>query len=172
MHRALTAWRCVIASGIDPGVTAPGDATARASARAVLAVLTVAYVVSFIDRQALSLLVEPIRRDLGLTDMQLGMLQGLAFASVYAEDALFLSPSGTTRGRAELVERYRRRYPDAAAMGRLTLEVLEVRAGADTAGVAARWTLSYADRPEATGLTLLVFRKTAAGWQIVQDASF
>lgn len=95
-----------------------------------------------------------------------------AFASVYAEDALFLSPSGTTRGRAELVERYRRRYPDAAAMGRLTLEVLEVRAGADTAGVAARWTLSYADRPEATGLTLLVFRKTATGWQIVQDASF
>jgi uncharacterized protein (TIGR02246 family) len=95
-----------------------------------------------------------------------------AFASVYAEDALFLSPSGTTRGRVELVERYRRRYPDAAAMGRLTLEVLEVRAGADTAGVAARWTLSYADRPDATGLTLLVFRKTAEGWQIVQDASF
>lgn len=95
-----------------------------------------------------------------------------AFASVYAEDALFLSPSGTTRGRAELVERYRRRYPDAAAMGRLTLEVLEVRAGTDTAGVAARWTLSYEDRPQATGLTLLVFRKTADGWQIVQDASF
>jgi uncharacterized protein (TIGR02246 family) len=94
------------------------------------------------------------------------------FASVYAEDALFLSPSGTTRGRAELVERYRRRYPDAAAMGRLTLEVIEVRAGADAAGVAARWTLSYADRPDATGLTLLVFRRTAEGWQIVQDASF
>jgi uncharacterized protein (TIGR02246 family) len=95
-----------------------------------------------------------------------------AFASVYAEDALFLSPSGTTRGRAELVERYRGRYPDAAAMGRLTLEVLEARAGSDTAGVAARWTLSYSDRPEATGLTLLVFRRTAEGWQIVQDASF
>lgn len=95
-----------------------------------------------------------------------------AFAAIYAEDALFLSPSGTTRGRAELVERYRRRYPDAAAMGRLTLEVLEVRAGAETAGVAARWTLSWDDRPEATGLTLLVFRRTADGWQIVQDASF
>ena len=40
------------------------------------------------------------------------------------------------------------------------------------AGVAARWTLSYDDRPQATGLTLLVFRKTADGWQIVQDASF
>ena len=95
-----------------------------------------------------------------------------AFASLYAEDALFLSPTGTTRGRAELVERYRRRYPDAAAMGRLTLEIVEVRAGADAAGVAARWTLSYPDRPEATGLTLLVFRKTAESWQIVQDASF
>lgn len=94
------------------------------------------------------------------------------FASIYAEDALFLSPSGTTRGRAELVERYRLRYPDAAAMGRLTLEVIEVRAGADVAGVAARWTLSYEDRPAATGLTLLVFRRAADTWQIVQDASF
>lgn len=95
-----------------------------------------------------------------------------AFASIYAEDALFLSPSGTTRGRAELVERYRRRYPDAAAMGRLALEVLEVRPGTDFAGVAARWTLSYEDRPAATGLTLLVFRRAADTWQIVQDASF
>lgn len=94
------------------------------------------------------------------------------FASIYAEDALFLSPSGTARGRAELVERYRLRYPDAAAMGRLTLEVIEVRAGSDVAGVAARWTLSYEDRPAATGLTLLVFRRAADTWQIVQDASF
>jgi MFS family permease len=53
-------------------------------ARFALLVLTIAYVVSFIDRQALSLLVEPIRRDLGLSDMQIGLLQGVAFASIYA----------------------------------------------------------------------------------------
>ena len=55
---------------------------ARRAWFALLAV-SLAYVVSFIDRQAISLLAEPIRRDLGLTDMQLGLLQGFAFATVY-----------------------------------------------------------------------------------------
>jgi uncharacterized protein (TIGR02246 family) len=102
-----------------------------------------------------------------------------AFTSVYAEDAAFLSPSGLTRGRREVLERYRKRYPDAAAMGKLTLEVLETRVfpmgkGAAGASVAARWRLEYpgqADRKTAEGLTLIVFRRTAKSWEIVQDAS-
>ena len=104
------------------------------------------------------------------------------FTSVYAEDAAFLTPSGLTRGRREVLERYRRRYPDAAAMGKLTLEVIETRvfpAGpasqpAAGASVAARWRLEYpgqADRKTAEGLTLLVLRRTATSWEIVQDAS-
>jgi len=102
-----------------------------------------------------------------------------AFTSVYAEDAAFLSPTGLTRGRREVLERYRRRYPDAAAMGKLTLEVLETRlfpADGQAAGasVAARWRLEYpgqADRKTAEGLTLIVLRRTATSWEIVQDAS-
>ncbi|QNA85660.1 MFS transporter [Sphingomonas sp. So64.6b] len=43
-------------------------------------VLTVAYVFSFLDRQILSLLVEPMKRDLALSDTQISLLQGLAFA--------------------------------------------------------------------------------------------
>ena len=102
-----------------------------------------------------------------------------AFTSVYAEDAAFLTAGGLTRGRREVLERYRKRYPDAAAMGKLTLEVIEARVfppGKDAAGVAvaARWRLEYpgqADRKTAEGLTLIVFRRTAASWEIVQDAS-
>ena len=37
--------------------------------------------------------------------------------------------------------------------------------------VLARWTLAYADKPEATGLTLLVLRPRGDSWEIVQDAS-
>ncbi len=96
-----------------------------------------------------------------------------AFCAVYAADALFVAPSGLTRGRAELLARYQRRYPDAAAMGRLTLDVLDVRPGDDQAGVAARWTLHREGQEELTGLTLLVFaRQDGGGWRIVQDASF
>tara|TARA_R110002020_G_scaffold24424_2_gene80415 strand:+ start:6257 stop:7570 length:1314 start_codon:yes stop_codon:yes gene_type:complete len=47
-------------------------------------VFTVAYTFSYLDRQILSLLVEPVRLDLKLTDVQIGLLQGFAFAIVLA----------------------------------------------------------------------------------------
>jgi MFS family permease len=46
-------------------------------------VLMLGYVVAFVDRQVLSLLVEPIKATLGLKDSQLGLLQGFAFATFY-----------------------------------------------------------------------------------------
>lgn len=48
-----------------------------------LAVLLVAYVFSFIDRTILSMLVEPIKKDLGLTDTQIALVNGLAFSMFY-----------------------------------------------------------------------------------------
>lgn len=50
----------------------------------MLGVLTMAYIFAYLDRQILSLLVEPIRRDLLLTDVQIGLLQGFGFALVLA----------------------------------------------------------------------------------------
>jgi pimeloyl-ACP methyl ester carboxylesterase len=105
------------------------------------------------------------------------------FCSVYDEDASFASPSGLTRGRAAVLERYRKRYPDRAAMGTLRLEVLHARAATDPgatgepvrpAGVTmvARWRLTYPEKPETSGLTLLVLRPRGDGWEIVEDASF
>ena len=43
-----------------------------------------AYMVAFIDRQILSLLIQPIKEDLGITDTQIGLLAGLAFAIFYS----------------------------------------------------------------------------------------
>lgn len=109
-----------------------------------------------------------------------------AFCSVYAEDAAFATPSGLTRGRQQVVERYKSRYPGAAAMGALTLEVIEMRTAWGTevsllddavpsrihaVTVLARWTLKRSGQADATGLTLLVLRPRRDGWEIVQDAS-
>ncbi len=47
-------------------------------------ILVVAFIFSFIDRIIIAMLVEPLKQDLGLTDTQLGLLQGLAFAVFYA----------------------------------------------------------------------------------------
>jgi len=49
-----------------------------------LGVLVVVYTFNFIDRQILSILLEPIKQDLGLSDTQLGLLTGFAFALFYA----------------------------------------------------------------------------------------
>jgi MFS family permease len=48
-----------------------------------LGLLTVGYCFNFIDRQLLSILQEAIKVDLGLSDGQLGLLTGFAFAMFY-----------------------------------------------------------------------------------------
>jgi len=48
-----------------------------------VAALFVAYIFSFIDRMIIGLLVEPMKADLGLSDTQISLLQGLAFAVFY-----------------------------------------------------------------------------------------
>ncbi|WP_439547233.1 spinster family MFS transporter [Sandarakinorhabdus sp.] len=52
--------------------------------RLLLWTLLVVYIFNFIDRQIVAILAEPISRDLGLSDSQLGLLTGLAFALFYA----------------------------------------------------------------------------------------
>jgi MFS family permease len=57
----------------------------------VVAVLMLANTVSFIDRLILSLLVTPIKAELQLTDTQVSLLQGLAFALFYCLAGLALA---------------------------------------------------------------------------------
>lgn len=94
-----------------------------------------------------------------------------AFCAVYSEDAFFVTPSGLTRGREAVRARYKSKYPDAAAMGTLTLEPVDLRDGGDTVAVAAKWTLTYPDKPAATGWTLIVLHEVAGKWVVMQDAS-
>jgi len=49
----------------------------------VLFILVVVYTFNFIDRQIVGILAVPIKADLGLTDSQLGLMGGLAFALFY-----------------------------------------------------------------------------------------
>lgn len=49
----------------------------------VVVILFLAFVVSYIDRQIISLLVDPIKADLGISDTQIGLLQGFAFTVFY-----------------------------------------------------------------------------------------
>ncbi|AWL29177.1 MFS transporter [Acinetobacter defluvii] len=50
----------------------------------VVLLCMLAYIFSFIDRQILALMIEPIKADLNLTDTQFSLLHGLAFSLFYA----------------------------------------------------------------------------------------
>ena len=74
----------------------------------VLGVLVAAYILSFIDRNVMSILVGPIKADFQITDFQFGLLQGLFFSVFYT----FL---GLPIGR--LADRYNRRWIIAIGVG-------------------------------------------------------
>lgn len=50
----------------------------------VFAILVAAVLLAYIDRQIVALLVEPLRHEFRLSDLQIGLLQGPAFALIYA----------------------------------------------------------------------------------------
>jgi MFS family permease len=74
-----------IAAPISPAVAAKGPGAYRWY---VVAVLFLAYTLSAIDARVLTLLVTPIKRDLGLSDFEISLLQGFAFALLYSLAAI------------------------------------------------------------------------------------
>lgn len=73
------------------------------SAWTTVVILMVAYVLSFIDRQILNLLVAPIRRDLVISDTQMSLLMGLSFALFYTVCGIPLGRLADTRSRRGLI---------------------------------------------------------------------
>ena len=63
---------------------APHEAFSNKYRYYVLALLTLGYVFNFVDRQVMTILIEPIKMEFGATDTQMGLLSGLAFALFYA----------------------------------------------------------------------------------------
>jgi MFS family permease len=56
-----------------------------------LALLSAASFFNYLDRMVIAVLVEPMKRDLGLSDTQMGLVSGLAFALLYATAGLPLA---------------------------------------------------------------------------------
>lgn len=69
----------------------------------VVIILMLAYTVSFIDRQILSLLVDPIRSDLKISDTEMSLLQGLSFAVFYTLMGLPLGRLADQRSRRGII---------------------------------------------------------------------
>jgi len=85
------------------GIAPPPSDSAAAHARTMLWILLIVYIFNFLDRQIVNILAEPIKADLGLTDTELGLLAGPAFAVFYAllgiPIARYADKDGTNRVR-------------------------------------------------------------------------
>jgi predicted MFS family arabinose efflux permease len=74
-----------------------------AGRRATLALLAAVFAVNFMDRQILAILSEPIKLELGLSDAQVGLLYGFAFAVVYSVAGIPLARWADRADRARLI---------------------------------------------------------------------
>jgi len=70
-------------SNCQPGVQKAANTGPKTNRVAVMAMLLLAYTFNFIDRQIVGILAIPIKADLGLSDAELGLMGGLAFALFY-----------------------------------------------------------------------------------------
>jgi ketosteroid isomerase-like protein len=152
--------------------------------------------VAFAARRARAADPKPSKGDLGPTMQAIAMLMSQAtqwtagdltgFCAHYADDATFVSPTGLTKGRAAVVERYAKKYangktpppgpnPEAArTMGALSFEILDARGDDRFSSIVMRWTLEFAadtKKPKATGFSAVALEKLNGKWMIVQDAS-
>jgi MFS family permease len=69
----------------------------------VLSILMLVYVLNFVDRQIISILANDIKRDLGLTDADLGFLYGTAFGVFYAVFGIPLGKLADSWNRTRLL---------------------------------------------------------------------
>lgn len=105
---------------------------ARRYARYALGLLLLVYVVNYVDRQVLSILLEPIRKELHLNDSQLGLLSGLGFALFYAAAGLPIARLADRLSRKNIIAGSLALWSVATAICGLTAtfpQLLVARAG-------------------------------------------
>ena len=79
------------------------SASASRRANYALAVLFIVTMLNFLDRQVISIVAEPIKRDLGLSDTQLGLMTGLSFAVFYTTLAIPLAALADRWNRSRII---------------------------------------------------------------------
>ena len=87
----------------------------------------------------------------------------------HSPELTFSGSSGVARGWDGVLTRYKKNYPDRAAMGQLDFSDLEFRfLGPDAALVLGRWHLKR-DRDDLGGVFTLVWQRLPEGWKIIHD---
>ncbi len=92
-----------MASSLPASPTAEARPVSQGYANYVLGVLFVVYVFNFVDRQVLSILIQPIQDDLGVSDTLMGLLAGVTFALFYTAAGIPIARLADTGSRRTVI---------------------------------------------------------------------
>jgi ketosteroid isomerase-like protein len=96
-----------------------------------------------------------------------------AFMETYwkSDSLMFIGKSGVTYGWQKTMDNYKKNYPDAAAMGKLNFDLVEVKKISGTYFfVVGKWHLTRTIG-DIGGTFTLLFRKLNNAWVIIADHS-
>ena len=129
-----------------------------------LSVLFLAYISSFVDRQIIGLLIEPIKKDFQISDTEVSLLLGLSFAIFYCLVALPIGRLVDTHSRKNIVAVGITLWSFMTALcglaqnySQLFLARIGVGVGEATLGPAAYSMLADSFPPKKLGLAMGIF---------------
>ncbi len=116
------------------------------------------------DRQAISAVLNAQQ-----TAWNRGDVDAFLVGYWHSPELTFSGSSGVARGWDGVLTRYKKNYPDRAAMGQLDFSELEFRfLGPDAALVLGRWHLKR-ETDDLGGVFTLVWQRLPEGWKIIHD---
>ena len=116
------------------------------------------------DRQAISAVLNAQQ-----TAWNRGDVDAFLVGYWHSPELTFSGSSGVARGWDGVLTRYKKNYPDRAAMGQLNFSDLEFRfLGPDAALVLGRWHLKR-ETDDLGGVFTLVWQRFPEGWKIIHD---
>jgi len=116
------------------------------------------------DRQAISAVLNAQQ-----TAWNRGDVDAFLVGYWHSPELTFSGSSGVARGWDGVLTRYKKNYPDRAAMGQLDFSDLEFRfLGPDAALVLGRWHLKR-ETDDLGGVFTLVWQRLPEGWKIIHD---
>jgi ketosteroid isomerase-like protein len=96
-----------------------------------------------------------------------------AFMQTYwkSDSLMFIGSKGVVRGWQQTLDNYKKGYPDTAAMGQLSFDIIQVKpVSKEYAFVVGKWMLKRS-MGDLSGHYTLVLRKIRGEWKIVADHS-
>lgn len=100
-----------------------------------------------------------------------GNIEGFMQTYWKSDSLMFIGKKGVVRGWQQTLDNYKKGYPDTAAMGQLSFDILEVKpVSKEYAFVVGKWMLKRSIG-DLSGHYTLLLRKIRGQWKIVADHS-